>query len=281
MRIFLATLENKYKYFERGNFKVRNAFISFYYFKSMDSEQTSEMVSSVRELATGLLVCDSGAHSFFAEVAEKGFSASGHRKTTKTKMTPDEYFIKYIDFVIEQKHNLDYYVELDIGEIIGQDKVEKWRKILKEKGLFNKCITCYHPSIMSLDYFDKMCKESESKYVAVEGDRPLQRVGRLDYTTLIKIARKNNCKIHGFAMTKKSALKTFPFYSVDSSSWNAIWLYGKSCLRKTDKKVGSFEKQYVSTYNGISHLFAKEVEAWNKLEDEMTTLWKIRGVIWN
>jgi len=281
MKIFLATMESQCSYLSRASIKARNAFISFYTFSRFrDKARLVKVLYNVRSIVTGLITCDSGAHTFFAEVPEKGFSASGHNKKTKTKMGIDEYFEKYLQFLKEFGQYLDYFVELDIGEIVGQEKVEGWREVLKKEGLFKKCITCYHPSIMNLDYFEKMCKESESRYVAVEGDRPMQRRGRLDYTTLIKIARKNNCKIHGFAMTKPDALSMFPFFSVDSSSWNAIMVYGKSGIRKTYGKTRDFESVYIKTYEGRGHLLLKEIEAWNKMEDFYTNLWKIRGVEW-
>ena len=108
----------------------------------------------------------------------------------------------------------------------------------------------------------------------------MQRRGRLDYTTLIKIANKYDCRVHGFAMTKLKALKTFPFYSVDSSSWNAIMVYGTSTIRKAQKAEGIFEGYYARTPKGRTYLIQKEIEAWNKREDFLTKLWESRGVKW-
>jgi len=269
------------KSLEIVNGKARNAFISFYQvYNSRNDNKIIEKVTSVRNIVTGLLICDSGAHTFFAEVPEKGFSASGHNKKTKTKMGAEDYFKKYLHFLKNNMDKINYFVELDIGEITGQAKVEEWREVLKKEGLFKKCITCYHPSIMNLDYFEKMCVESESKYLAVEGDRPMQRKGRLDYTTLIKIARKHGCRVHGFAMTKPSALQTFPFFSVDSSSWNAVVVYGKSSRRKMSKEMEKFESATARTLVGRGLLLKKEIEAWNKMEDYYTNLWKLRGIDW-
>lgn len=278
MKIYLAALEGQMLYLYPTGLKVRNGFISYYTFSGRNPALVHEKVKKIREVVTATLVTDSGAHSFFAEKPEAGLSASGHSRKSKYNYSPEDYFAKYLDFVKRNNAELDYFVELDIGELVGQEQVEKWREVLKSEGLYQKCITCYHPSIMDLDYFEYMCKHSESKYLAVEGDRPMQRKGRLDYTTLIKLARKHSCKLHGFAMTKPDALSTFPFYSVDSSSWNAFIVWGKSGLIKKDKLVKKIDQLAVRKERGRTRLYREEIAAWTELEDYYTALWKRRGI---
>lgn len=42
------------------------------------------------------------------------------------------------------------------------------------------------------------------------------------FNFLLKIAKENNCKVHGLGFTNLEGLKKYKFYSVDSTAW----LYG-------------------------------------------------------
>ena len=281
MRIYLAGLECYFSYLEEANVKVRNSFISFYAMHKANSEILLRNVQRARQLSQGKIVCDSGAHSFFSENPLAGASASGHRKSTKTITTPDDYFELYKNFMHIAEPYVDYFVELDIGELVTQKKVEAWRKMLEREGLIDRIIKVYHPAVMSWAEFEETCRLSESKYVAVEGDRPLQRKSRLDYTRAIKIARAHDCKIHGFAMTKKNALDMYPFYSVDSSSWAAFIVWGSSSIvRDKSKHLKEIDSHRARTPEGRKHLYAQEVAAWLEREDYYTRLWEKRGVFW-
>lgn len=275
---------SNYKYLLATGTKATNTFISFYILRNSKHPRIDRVLRGVRQCTEplGYMTCDSGAHSFFAEVPSAGLSASGHFKKSQTEQSPEVYFENYLRFLKQYHSRLDYFVELDIGELIGQDKVEAWRDRFKAEGLFRQCILCYHPSIMDLDYFRQMCRDSESKYIAVEGDRPKQRTGRLDYGTLIKIAREEGCKLHGFAMTKLDALERFPFYSVDSSSWKSLIHWGRSVLRapKSSKQALAYERDFARTKEGKHALCAQEVRAWADYEDYITRLWRRRGVTW-
>jgi hypothetical protein len=280
MRIYLATLSATYIYVEPPT-KVRNGFVSYFILRNSKSGRINRLLPKVRDLVTGYLVCDSGAHSFFSEMPSSGCSASGQIKRSRNEYTPNEYFNRYLKFLKRYHSYFDYFVELDIGELVGQDVVEGWRERIKEAGIFHKCISCYHSSIMDIDYLRAMCRESTSKYLAVEGDRPLQRTGRLNYTKLIKVTMEEGCRLHGFAMTKTDALKVYPFYSVDSSSWNAILKYGKSFCRDRSKPLQKFDLSYMRTDRGKRVMATQEVKAWTDYEDYLTRLWARRGVVWD
>jgi len=283
MRIYLATLTSNHIYIESPT-RIRNGFVSYFYMRNSKSDRINHVLTKVRRLVSENLVCDSGAHSFFAEVPSAGCSASGKIKRSQNEYTPNEYFDRYIMFLKQYHSYLDYFVELDIGELVGQDVVEGWRERLKGAGLFHKCIMCYHPSIMDIDYLRTMCRDSESRYLAVEGDRPLQRTGRLNYTELIKATMEEGCKLHGFAMTKPDALEAYPFYSVDSSSWNAVLQYGRTIGRRESrdqtKALRKFDQGWSRTDRGKRVLSTLEVEAWSDYEDYLTRLWRKRGVVW-
>ena len=41
------------------------------------------------------------------------------------------------------------------------------------------------------------------------------------FIPLLKIAKSNNCKVHGLGFTSTKLLNKYHFYSVDSSSWSS------------------------------------------------------------
>ena len=234
-------------------------------------------------------------------------SVSVHKKFTETKESPNLYFMNYLKWLVKYRNLYDYFVELDIGEIVGQGKVEQWREEIKQVGLIEKCITVYHPNCVSLEDYDKMIKESASKYVALEGDRPNRK--RIAYLPLIDKARTQGVRVHGFAMTKKDIFDTVPFYSVDSTSWKSGAMYGqliainKSSVYshvssvKTRMNLQKMQRSLVanSLYGQRNlHLsfhkdtrvarnsrLALAINSFSHAETYYTKLWEARGYVWN
>lgn len=292
MKIFLAGVEQQDSYKVVGEKKIKNAFLSYYYLRK---NTTPEKMSFFRNNLE-LIILDSGAHTFFSEMAGEGLSVSVHKKKTKTKDTPDEYWEKYKSWLIKYSPFIDFFVELDIGEIVGQKKVLEWREELKALGLYHKCITVYHPDIMSWDDYISTLEDSQSKYVALEGDRPQKR-SRLPYLKLIKECYTRGIKVHGFAMTKVSVVETYPFYSVDSTSWKAGCQYGsakvmtnsglKNIKFKSKKAMFSVQgdnlldihntdEKHLSRYKN----FELTARSYNEWQNKITALWLKRGINW-
>jgi hypothetical protein len=267
---------------------VDNAFLSYYYLRKkadLDFAFYREHIKTI--------IIDSGAHTFFSELQGQGLSVSVHVKKSKTKETPDIYWEHYKEWLIKYHTYFDYFVELDIGEIVGQEKVLKWREELKELGLYKQCITCYHPRVISWKAYLEMLDGSQSRYCAVEGERPGR--GSLPYGKLLKEAWDRKVKIHGFALIKKRLLEKYPFYSADSTSWKAGNQYGAvlSSVNGNTKTTRFKGKKVLNIKNGgLIDLFSKNKEvarqksfeistkAYNKYEAYLTSLWKSRGIIY-
>ena len=151
-----------------------------------------------------LFLLDSGAFTFL--------------NNFKGTVNWDEYVEKYANFI--KKYNIKYFFELDIDSIVGIKEVERLRNKL-EKIVGRKCIPVWHKS-RGLDYWKKMVQEYD--YVAI-GGVVIKEIKPQDYKyfiPLLKIAKENNCKVHGLGFTATKQLKKYHFYSVDSTSWNGI-----------------------------------------------------------
>jgi hypothetical protein len=268
---------------------VKNGFFSYYYLRNNNVKNT--YFRNHRDFFKSIII-DSGAHTFFSERAAEGLSVSNLKKKTKTKGTADEYWQKYKVWLLDNKKYYDYYVELDIGEIVGQEKVNEWRQELKALGIFNRCITVVHPNVVSFEDYLKMLDETESKYVALEGDRDNRP--RLNYNKYLKPAIEKGVKIHCFAMTKDDVYGMFPFYSVDSTSWKAGAQYGITKVKTNQgmKLVRFTDKGHLLSVNSnnIAHTlgdskkisrierYTLSIQAYQDIESYYTRLWERRGV---
>ena len=290
MKIFLAGVEGG----EPQTIKhhIENAFYSYYYMRKKGDTKIIGAKDSHQ-----LVFVDSGAHSFFNEKSEEGvMSATIHIKKSKTKETPKEYFDNYVIWLKENWNHFDYYAELDIGVIVGQKKVLEWREVLKKENLYSKCVPVYHPDIMSWEDYIDMLDTCESSYIALEGDRRNRK--RLPYNKLIKPAYDRGIKVHGFAMTKHSVMGTYPFYSVDSTSWLAGDMFGyvpefaNGKIRMLDvnkkkdylKSLGTLDinlmlKPTTKKERRISNMLCGVV-AYSKAQTYYTKLWETRNINW-
>jgi hypothetical protein len=294
MLIFLAGAESQDAQPNIMAGQMRNAFYSYYYMKGKGEPKT--LIEGRKHLKN--IIIDSGAHTFFSERNDDTLSVSAHKKKTKTKETPFEYFEEYKKWVVKWYDYFDYFVELDIGEIVGQEVVLKWREELKALKVYDKCITVYHPMVMSRQDYILMLEDSQSKYVALEGVRPYRP--DMNYNQLIKMCYDRGIKVHGFAMVKKNVMDKWPFYSVDSSSWKAGNQYGASLAKVgTKTKTVGFNKhskdlyKFATQVDNVKDALQKDdlkkqrfkrmelaIIAYNEMEDYYTQLWDKRGVKW-
>ena len=133
----------------------------------------------------------------------------------KTDVDFDEYLTRYIEFI--NKHDIQYFFELDVDVIVGLEEVERLRKRLEtETG--KKCIPVWHRS-RGKENFIQMCQEYD--YVSIGGivTREIKPQEYKYFKWFIDTAHSYNCKIHGLGFTNLKGLYIYNFDSVDSTSW--------------------------------------------------------------
>lgn len=170
----------------------------------------------------------------------------------------DNYIIEYANFI--NKYDVKYFFELDIDSIVGLKEVERLRN--KLEGLTNKkSIPVWHKS-RGLEYWKNMCKNYD--FIAI-GGIVTQEIKRTEYDIfipLLKIAKQNNCKVHGLGFTNLKGLEKYKFYSVDSTSWlsgnrfGAVYIFDGKTMQKQNKKEG----QRVKTNEVAIHNFNEWVK---------------------
>ena len=188
---------------------------------------------------------DSGAFTFMTSLKGKSINWN-------------EYVINYGNFV--KQHDIKHFFELDIDPIVGLKEVERLRDLL-ENTAERKCIPVWHKS-RGLEYWKQMCKDYD--YIAI-GGIVTQEIKRSEYDIflpLLKIAKENNCKVHGLGFTNLKGMVKYKFYSVDSTSWlsgnkfGAVYLFDGKTMQKQNKQAG----QRVKTNEVAIHNFTEWVK---------------------
>ena len=197
MKLYLAGIQGKAKDFVLKNTRPY-ILESFFYIR-----EQNQWILEMRPFFKDFLL-DSGAFTYL--------------NGAKGNVNWDQYIEEYGAFI--NKHNIDLFIELDIDSVIGLNEVERLRYKL-ENITNKKCIPVWHKS-RGLDYWKKMCKEYN--YVAIGGIVTNEiKSNQYDiFYPLLKIAKENNCKVHGLGFTNMKGLEKYKFYSVDSTAW----LYG-------------------------------------------------------
>lgn len=181
---------------------------SFYYIKEWQIPYIKDF---------DLFLLDSGAFTFI--------------NNFKGEVNWKDYIDKYADFII--KNNIEYFFELDIDAIVGYEKVKEYTKYLENK-VGRKCIPVWHKS-RGIEEWERLTKEYD--YVAIGGivTKEIKPSEQKYFIPLLKIAKKNNCKVHGLGYTNLKGLEKYKFYSVDSTSWKSGNRFGTLYLFENNK----------------------------------------------
>lgn len=217
MQTFLADNNLKKAYINDFILKNNSVYIleSFFY--------ADKWVEKHISLFKGFLL-DSGAFTFFSK--------------TPKNFKWEEYADKYADFIVRNK--VDLFFELDIDKLIGYKKVLELRNRL-EKQTNKQCIPVWH-IFRGKENFLKMC--DEYKYVAVGGivSKEIQSQQYPLFSYLINEAHKRGTKIHGLGFTNLEGIKKYHFDSVDSTAWTTgnrfggVYKFNGQTMIKINKK---------------------------------------------
>lgn len=187
----------------------------------------------------------------------------------------------YIQFIHRTKELWSLYANLDV---IGDYKATRTNQEIMEKEGLNPLATFHYKS--PIEELDRILERYN--HIALGGLVPIAiRRGELenwlDYC-FARIVKKNPLpKVHGFGVNSLWALKKYPFYSVDATSWKQGGRYGRISLRKglNIVSVGKENKRAQAYYfneKTYKQRNRKNVEVLLELEQMLTELWAKRGI---
>ena len=180
-----------------------------YILESFFTIKSEKTLNRIVKIDKEKFLLDSGAFTFM--------------NSYKGKVDWDKYIDDYANFI--NKYDIKYFFELDKDGGVGSKELERLREKLEM--LTNKqSIPVWHKS-RGLDYYKKICKEYN--YIAI-GGIVIGEIKKQDYKVfipLLKIAKENNCKVHGLGFTVTRELNKYHFYSVDSTNWLSGGRFGQ------------------------------------------------------
>lgn len=196
---------------------------------------------------------------------------------------------EYAEFLAKHKDFIDVAANLDTQNV---DETQQHYKYLKANAQGVKILPVYHLSDwMSPKHrglLDEFMKETD--YIALGGMAGV----KVSRETVDKFLRycfaktKGKWKLHGFGMTGKKILYTYPFYSVDSTSWQAGMRFGVTKSQKTGTSM-TFRDKEDAIHNDIPKELIEgdyltrlpyDIEYWLSYEREIAELWRKRGIVW-
>lgn len=184
---------------------------------------------------------------------------------------------EYIEFLHKEKYTI--YAGLDV--IGDAEKTKINNDYMKEAGL--NPIPAYHygEPIEYLNYY-----LDNYDYIAIGGLVPIkhQRTSLfmfLDQCFSHITKHKSIPKVHGFGLVNWEALKRYPFYSVDATSWQNPTRWGQHFnLHKGKLTRISGEKSNVYRYKSKDDQLIASVNTFLEAEEYITRLWEKRGIVW-
>lgn len=185
----------------------------------------------------------------------------------------------------------DYWVELDVGLIAGQDWLRKHRNDMIACGLGSGLVKVWHSEDNHtwqdwLDLIEESLLPGRSRLVAIEGHNPSRP--QHPYERYLAAAYKRGVRVHAFKMTQYDDLIRWPFYSVDSTTWLSPVRFGSVVKRRGHGGLEAVDRSQMGEtipfprYGGSARdrhrTSVSSVKAWVDLEDRITSIWKSRGV---
>lgn len=239
MRVFLAATGDKK--FISAIKDTPYALESFYYIQDWQPEYI--------KCHWKMFLLDSGAFTFM--------NSCGNKKIDWKKYIDD-----YCDFII--KHDIKYFFELDIDVIVGYEKVKEITKYI-EMRTQKKPIPVWHKA-RGIKEWKRLCKEYS--YIAIGGivTKEIKEEEYKYLPELIRIAHKNECKVHGLGFTSMKYLTKVHFDSVDSTNWKSGGRFGQLHIFNGKKIVTKTFKNKRGKYKELDEHNFKE---WIKFQKYM------------
>ena len=187
---------------------IRNFLMSYEYLKGKGYSQ-------LKKYPDMHLFIDSGAYTYITNPEFESYTVEQW----------EDQIVKYLAWAKKHKDSIFAIADLDLQYLVGNEKVYEWRKKYFEPFMLETGIpVCFIYHEEGLDQWEYMCQRYPYIGISLNVD------GNIDETDLrdkFRIAEKYNTLIQGMASTRTAMLTQYPFYTVDSTTWNVGLKYGE------------------------------------------------------
>ena len=191
----------------------KTVLMSYHYLKGKSKDFLRKRLEETPDVR---VFVDSGAYTFITQ-ADKYID--------KPMSYWEDYLEEYTDWLKENADCIFACADLDLDDIVGSDQVEEWRaNIFKPLTRDYGIDVCYiWHTIRGHEGWKRMCERYD--YVGFSTENSDMTVQEM--TKFVNIAKKNNARVHGMALTKTDILVRVPFFSADSTTWIVGQQYGE------------------------------------------------------
>lgn len=190
----------------------------------------------------GKVMMDSSGYSFhrFMYAAGGTISSSKKRKFTDVEQFRADTIKRYMNYCRKNEKSWDFYVNFDY--IKDSPTIYAMQTRFEKSGLHPTPI--YHGD-SSMDWFKRYIDEGH-KLIGIATVPKLRKWNMLRrYLDRVHdLAAKHGVGLHGFAMTAPALILQYPWWSVDSSTWLQMAMYGK--IYGVDPKYHTITSVHVS-----------------------------------
>lgn len=212
LTIFFSGVEYEHNFEVLYNFGIRNFLVSYEYLKGKGLE-------NLKRFPNVTLFVDSGAFTYMADPEYQSYTVEQWEKQ----------IVQYLAWAEKHKHQIFAIADLDLQLLVGLEKVYEWRKKYFEPFMLRTGIpVCFIYHQEGLDVWEYMCKRYP--YVGFSFRSAQEELGDSGIKDLFRVAEKHNALVQGMAATNTEYLVNYPFYTVDSTTWNVGLRYGEMSI---------------------------------------------------
>ena len=243
LSIFYSGVENEYYLDTLYNIGIRNFLMSYEYLKGKGYKQ-------LKRHSDMHLFIDSGAFTYINNPEFESY----------TNEQWEKQIYEYLNWAEKNKDSIFAIADLDLQYIVGEDTVYRWRKEYFEPFMLRTGIpVCFIYHEEGFDVWEYMCK----RYPYVGFSLAVDNVTENEIMERFRIAEKYNTLVQGMASTRTSMLTNFPFYTVDSTTWNVGLKYGEISVWNGNKmsriKKKDFETKAIPVIERYDMKFDKNL----------------------
>ena len=187
---------------------IRNFLMSYEYLKGKG-------VSQLKKYPDMHLFIDSGAYTYMSNPEYESYTVEQW----------EEQIHKYLAWARKHKDSIFAIADLDLQYLVGEEKVYEWRKKYFEPFMLETGIpVCFIYHEEGNEQWEYMCKRYPYIGISLNVDG---NIDEADLREKFRIAEKYNTLVQGMASTRTQMLTQYPFYTVDSTTWNVGLKYGE------------------------------------------------------
>lgn len=241
------------------NLGIRNFLMSYEYLRGKGLAQLKKF-PDIR------LFIDSGAYTYMNDPKYEDYTIEQW----------EQQITQYLAWAEKHKGQIFAICDLDLQYIVGYEQVYEWRRNYFEPFMLRTGIpVCFMYHDEGLQHWDYMCKRYP--YVGLSLAIDNKENGYEELKEMFRVAEKHNALCQGMASTKTSMLTEFPFYTVDSTTWNVGLKYGEISVWNSTKMSRIKKEDFVTKAFPIIDKYPIKFDHDKILEEDKTEMIRVNA----